>query len=62
MAAITLEQVDAAIAECLLYKRTTINDRTFEYQDLEQLRALRAEVAGRDRTSGTFAVVEFIPR
>lgn len=62
MAAITVEQVDAAIAECLLYKRTTINDRTFEYQDLEQLRALRAEVAYATKTGGAFSVAEFVPR
>lgn len=59
---LTVEQIDAAIAECLLYKRTTIGDRTFEYQDIEQLRALRAEVAARARTGGVFSLVQFQPR
>lgn len=61
MAELTVETIDAAIAECLLYKRTTIGDRTFEYQDIEQLRALRAEVAARARTS-FFSVAGFQPR
>jgi len=55
---LTVEQIDTAIAECLLYKRTTINDRTFEYQDIDQLRRLRAEVESRKRTS-CFSVVQF---
>lgn len=64
MAELTVQAIDAAIAELLVYKRTTIEGRTFEYQDLEQLRALRGEVAARAAAAaGTlFKPVNFVPR
>ena len=68
--ALTTATIDAAIEELLTYKRTTIDGRTFEYQDLEQLRELRKDVAARERvaaaTNGTgtgfFCPVQFAPR
>jgi hypothetical protein len=68
--ALTVETVDAAIEELLLYKRTTIDGRTFEYQDLEQLRELRKDVEVRTRATaakagsgtGFFCPVQFAPR
>ena len=64
MAAPTLEQIDAAILECLTFKRTRIMDRDFEYQDLDALRRLRAEVAARESmAAGTmFLPVQFVAK